>query len=95
MWFGAWVQELVWGETAFSLTCLARHYQRGMLALGGATPNPSGWWSVLTMMRSLGILKPMWIITVWTEWMMKHFTSMYDGSTSDLKALENEVLHQT
>lgn len=44
------------------------------------------------MIKSLGILKPVWIIAVWTEWVMKHLISTYRESASDLKALETKVL---
>lgn len=45
------------------------------------------------MIKSLGILKPVWIIAVWTEGVMKHFPSTYNESTHDLKALDTKVLH--
>lgn len=45
------------------------------------------------MIKSLGTLKPVWLIAVWTEWVMEHFISTYNENTSALKALETEVLH--
>lgn len=46
--------------------------------LGGATPEVPGWWVVLNVMRSLGTLKPVWLITLQTVRVMKHFISMYN-----------------
>lgn len=66
LWFG--LKQL--------LSCLGQVMLK--CVLGGATPEVPGWWVVLNVMRSLGTLKPVWLITLQTVRVMKHFISMYN-----------------
>lgn len=69
------VRELWFGLKQL-LSCLGQVMLK--CVLGGATREVPGWWVVLNVMRSLGTLKPVWLITLQTVRVMKHFISMYN-----------------